>query len=381
MITLLATAHIAHLFVTPPQQNPKVKFGQYQAELRIPEGGLFAQEQVDVEFRIVDTTKKDPVEEGFKGVGAIDASGTVTMPSMPGMPTVKLDVHREGVPGDYGMVLFFAHGGQFKIDLNLKIPGETPKQIAFMVDVKDERPTTKAVQPFKLNLIQMSLMAQAGKPTTLALQVVDTKTNKVQTSFDTAHERKFHLLIASKDLNWFRHEHPVMDSDGIWRLKQTFPAGGEYWIYGDVAPTGKGSRVLITKIKVSGPKPSWNTNLVLSSVGIDQGLKGVISTQGPIKVGQSTQVMIKLFDFKGRIPASITETYLGAVGHLMIFSKDGQTAVHSHPVENKETERLSKQGVVKFTARFPKSGLYKAYAQFKWRGAVRTIPFTIEVKK
>ena len=114
---------------------------------------------------------------------------------------------------------------------------------------------------------------------------------------------------------------------------------------------------------------------------MDQGLKGVFSTKNSIGVGQSTEVTIKLFDVKGRLPASISETFLGAVGHLMIFSKDGQTAVHSHPVENKETDALAKQGIVRFTARFPKFGLYKAYAQFMWHGSVKTLPFTIEVKK
>jgi hypothetical protein len=380
MITFLATAHLAHLLVTQQQQNPKVKFGKYQAELRIPEGGLYAQEQTDVEFRVVDTSQKDPVEEGFKGVGAIDATGTITMPMMPGMPTVKPEIHREGVPGDYGMVLYFGHGGDYQIDLNLIIPGDsTSKHIVFTVNVKDERPSQKVVQPYKL-LLQTN-KAQAGKPTPLAIQVIDTKTKKVQTSFDTAHERKFHLLIASKDLNWFRHEHPTMSSNGTWKLNETFPAGGDYWIYGDVAPSGKGSRILITKLHVSGPPPKWNTKLTLSSTGFDQGLKGVFSTKTPIVVGQSTDVMIKLFDVKSKKAASISETYLGAIGHLMIFSKDGQTAVHSHPVENQTTDSLAKQGVVHFTARFPKSGLYKAYAQFNWNGSVKTLGFTIEVKK
>jgi hypothetical protein len=382
MITLIAAAHIAHLLVAPQQSNPTVKFGKYQAELRMPDGGLYAQEQTDVEFRIVDTTKKDPVEEGFKGVGAIEASGTITMPSMMGMPMVKPEIHREGVPGDYGMVLFFGHGGQYKIDLDLKIPGDTPKHIAFLVDVKDERPASnKSVQPYRLGLVETSMQAQAGKPTKMALQVIDTKTKKVQTAFDTAHERKFHLLIASKDLNWFRHKHPVMNPTGTWNITQTFPAGGEYWVYGDVAPSGKGSRILITKIKVAGPKPTWNTKLSLSSIGTDQGLKGVISTNGPIMVGQGTTVTVKLTDTKTKAPTGITETFLGAVGHLMIFSQDGLSVVHSHPFETAKDVAEAKAGTVRFSARFPKSGLYKAYAQFNWHGSIKTLGFTIKVKK
>ena len=381
MITLLAAAHFAHIINAPVQTSTKVKFGKYQAELRLPDGGLFAQEESDVEFRVVDTTQKDPVEDGFKGVGAIDVTATMTMPSMAGMPTVRPSFHREGVPGDYGLALFFGHGGEYQIDLDLTIPNDGVKHIMFLVDVKDERPShLKLVQPYRLDLIRSSTQVLAGKATQLKLRVVDTKTSKVQTSFDIAHEKRFHLLVASKDLNWFLHEHPVMQPDGTWTISQIFPAGGEYWIYGDVAPSGKGSRILITKIKVAGPKPTWNTKLTLNSTGVDQNLKGVFGSDEAISVGHSTRVKIKIFDTKTKRVAAITETFLGAVGHLMIFSQDGLSVVHSHPVEDKASDAQAKAGVVRFTARFPKPGLYKAYAQFMWHGSVKTLPFTISVK-
>lgn len=358
----------------------KVKFGKFEAELRVPEDGLYAQEEIDVEFRVVDTTAKDPVEEGFKGVGAIEATAVMTMPSMAGMPEAKPEVHREGVPGDYGIVLFFPHGGDYKIDLTLKIPGSGEHKIAFKVDVKDERPASASKpQPFTLKAVEWPAHAMAGKPTTLKLQVIDTKTNKPQTSFDIAHEKRFHLLLASTDLNWFLHEHPEMVADGTWSIPITFPAGGEYWIYGDVAPSGKGSRVLITKVSVHGDKPIWDTKLNLATSAVDGGLKGELVTRD-IEIGRKTTLMVKLTDAKTGQPAGDTVKWLGAAGHMMIFHQDGQTVVHSHPAEDEESEAQVKQGMVHFTGRFPKPGLYKVYAQFDWRGAVRTLGFAIEVK-
>jgi len=358
----------------------KVKFGNYEAVLRVPEEGLFAQEEIDVEFRVVDTTVKDPVEEGFKGVRAIEATAVMTMPSMPGMPEAKPEVHREGVPGDYGIVLFFPHGGDYKVDLTLKIPGRGEHKIAFKVDVKDERPASaNKPHPFTLKAVEWPAHAMAGKPTNLKLQVIDTKTNKPQTSFDIAHEKRFHLLLASKDLNWFLHEHPEMAADGTWSIPITFPAGGEYWIYGDVAPSNKGSRVLITKVSVMGDKPTWDTNLRLSTTAVDGGLKGELMTKD-IAVGRKTTLMVKLTDVKTGKAAGDTVKWLGAAGHMMIFHQDGQTVVHSHPAEDEESEAQVKQGMVHFTGRFPKPGLYKVYAQFDWRGAVRTLGFAIEVK-
>lgn len=364
-----------------PSVISKVKFGKFQAELRIPEAGLFAQEEIDVEFRIVDTTKKDAVEAGFKGIGGIDASAVMTMPSMQGMPEARPKVHREGVPGDYGLELFFPHGGDYKIDLTLNIPNEGTHKIAFLVDVKDERPANaNKPQPYKLKVVEWPAQATAGKPTNLKLQVISSKTGAVHKAFDEAHTMFFHLLLASKDLNWFLHEHPHMDKNGTWSIPITFPAGGDYWIYGDVAPAGEGSRVLITKVTVKGKKPTWNTKLTVSRSATDGGLKGLLSTLEPIQIGRKATIQVKLFDQKTGMPAGDTVKWLGAAGHMMIFHKDGQTVVHSHPAEDEANDALVKQGVVRFTGRFPKPGLYKVYAQFDWRGAVRTLGFAIEVK-
>lgn len=380
LLAVLQDGHKGH-HQAQPTVISKVKFGKFQAELRIPEEGLFAQEEIDIEFRVVDTTRKDAVEAGFKGVGAIEASAVMTMPSMQGMPEARPKVHREGVPGDYGLELFFPHGGDYKIDLTLNIPNIGTHKVAFIVDVKDERPASATrVQPYKLKVVQWPTSATAGKPTALKLQVIDSKTGSVQTAFDEAHTMFFHLLLASKDLNWFLHEHPKMDAKGTWSVPITFPAGGDYWVYGDVAPVGKGSRVLITKVSVKGAKPTWNTKLTVSKTANDGGLKGLLSTLAPIQIGRKATIQVKLFDQKNGKPADDTVKWLGAAGHMMIFHKDGQTVVHSHPAEDEENAAMVKQGVVRFTGRFPKPGLYKVYAQFDWRGAVRTLGFAIEVK-
>ncbi|HRJ33896.1 MAG TPA: hypothetical protein PKY51_10105 [Fimbriimonadaceae bacterium] len=360
-----------------------VKVGKFEVNLRIPEEGLYSSEEVDVEFRVTDTTQKDPVEAGFKGVANVEAKGVVTMPSMAGMPEQKPEIHREGVPGDYGIVLFFPHGGEYQIELDLTPPGEKPFKATFKVNVKDERPANASKQqPFTLKVVDWPKEAKAGEPTNLKLQVTDTKSGKAQTAFDVAHEKKFHLLIASKDLNWFLHEHPSMADDGTWSIPIKFPAGGDYWIYGDVAPTGKGSRVLITQVKVSGPAPTWDTKLKLTTSSSDGGLKGELKAlDAPIPIGKKTTLEVRLTEEATGKPAGDTVKWLGAAGHMMIFHKDGMTVVHSHPAEDKENEELVKSGIVRFSGRFPKPGIYKVYAQFEWRGAVRTLGFGIEVKE
>ena len=90
-------------------------------------------------------------------------------------------------------------------------------------------------------------------------------------------------------------------------------------------------------------------------------------------------IVLKLKDASGNAVGD-TQPWLGAAGHMMIFSKDGQTVVHSHPADGAENAALVKKGEMRFTGRFPKPGAYRVFAQFQRGGVIHTIPFTIEVK-
>lgn len=366
----------------PPTDNTQVnpyikKMGPYQVQLRVPATGIRAEEAMDLEFRLTDTRSKDAVEEGFKGIGGASVTAKVTMPSMPSMPVVTPKVHREGVPGDYGVELHFPHAGVYELDLTITMPNSDFINVRYSLNVKDAGPSIPAAKPFRLSIV--SAPKQAGKTATLKMRVVDNATGKVQTAFDVAHEMRFHLLVVSKDLNWFLHEHPKMAADGTWSLPLKLPAGTDYWVYGDVAPSGKGSQIVASQIKVSGAKPKWSTKLVLSTTSNLPGVKGILGSLQPLAVGESLTMQVKLFSTKkGKALPAITP-WLGASGHMMIFHQDGQTVVHSHPLEGEEAAALLKRGIIRFSARFPRAGLYKVYAQCKIGGVIKTFGFAVKV--
>ena len=358
-----------------------VKVGKYQVELWPDEAGVYSGEEVDVEFGVFDTTKTDEKMGGMLGID-FEATASVTMPSMEGMPAQKPKIHKEGRPGVQGLELFFPHGGEYQIDLTITPKGHKPLQARFKLNVKDERPakTTAAKAPYELRVVDWNEHTMPGTPADLKLRVIDTKSGKPLTKFDVAHEKEFHLLIASKNLKQFMHEHPTMAADGTWTYRVTFPAGGEWWVYGDVAPEAKGSRVLISKISVHGDEPTkamYVDNLGPCTAG---GLTGMLELPRPIEIGKMGDVVVRLTDAKTGKPAGDTDPYLGAAGHLMIIHEDGQTVVHSHPSHSPEAEANVKKGIVSFSARFPKAGRYITYAQFNRGGAIRTLGFTLEVK-
>jgi hypothetical protein len=347
------------MFAYTLQNTPSQTLGKYQITLRPPTEGIFAGEQVDIEFRLLDTSKIDPVA-GATGVTRVQIKAVITMPEMAGIP----------------------HGGQYQIALSLLVPGESkPLAVRFLVDVQDaevRRGRKPAPKPYFVELKSVG-PSEAGKPTELRFAIRDTKTKALVRDFDIAHTKVFHLLMASRDLSWFTHEHPEAQPDGTFTITQVFPAGGEYWIYADVAPRGAGSQILGTTLKVRGATPR-PVPLVPSALrnSVD-GITATVSIVNPIPVGRSTSLTFRLTVQATGQALTDLEPYLGAFGHLMILHQDGQTVVHSHPAEDDAGLAASKRGNVIFNARFPKPGIYKAWGQFQRGGKVITLPFVLRV--
>ncbi|RYG45368.1 hypothetical protein EON79_12830, partial [bacterium] len=174
----LAALAVFGLCALAPAQEPKpVKSGEYVVELWPPDEGLFAGENVDVEFGIFDSTKKE-ADGGLAGVPDVAVKAVVTMPSMEGMPPQRPSIHREGRAGVQGLELYFPHGGEYQIALTLTPKGGKPFQAVFKVAVRDERPAKAAKAPYELRVVDFPKHARSGQPVDLKLRVVDTATGK-----------------------------------------------------------------------------------------------------------------------------------------------------------------------------------------------------------
>ena len=80
---------------------------RYQVTLRLPPAGLFAREEMEIEFRVEDTSRPDPLG-GFAPVVRAAPDAAIEMPRMPGMPKFSEAAHVEAAPGDYGIHPTFA---------------------------------------------------------------------------------------------------------------------------------------------------------------------------------------------------------------------------------------------------------------------------------
>src|ERR1700693_3747758 len=112
------------------QKPPHQRAGKYEITLRLPADGLYAQEEMQIEFRVTDTNQEDPLI-GFAPVIRAGIKSVIDMPAMPGMPKYEELAHPEGPPGEYGVHPTFAHGGEFRMRLSITPPADQPFDVAF----------------------------------------------------------------------------------------------------------------------------------------------------------------------------------------------------------------------------------------------------------
>jgi hypothetical protein len=175
----------------------------------------------------------------------------------------------------------------------------------------------------------------------------------------------------------------VVQADGTFELDFTFPAPGEYTLFHDFTPAGVGMQVVPVKVTVVGDaeRTPHAAELVpdTGATKVVDGLSVTLNTGGELVAGAAAKLTYSIT--RDGAPVTDLRPFLGAMGHLVIVSRDLKTFVHSHPHEAADAPADRKGGPdVQFEARFPRPGLYRGWAQFRRGDTVITVPFTFDVK-
>ena len=191
---------------------------------------------------------------------------------------------------------------------------------------------------------------------------------------DIQHEKKIHLIIASDDQGWFNHIHPAYQADGSYEVKATFPAGGKYTLFADYKPTGADHQLEKINLEVTGkplPAKTWSAARTTSTTADDY-IITLESELGKFVDQGETHIIAKVMKAGQEIRASQLENYLGAKGHAVVVSTDGEKHyLHIHP--GVEYDRLH------LAASFGKPGIYRGWLQIQHAGKVQTADFVLSV--
>lgn len=345
LLCLLSSAALV-----PAAEIPRQTAGHYRVTLRLPQEGLFAQEESQIEFHIEDLSQPDPLT-GYTAVVRATPQAVIDMPAMPRMPQFTETAHAEPVPGDYGIHPTFAHGGEYRFRLAIE-PGAIAE---FPLAVSDAGARRRTVPPrYSLELIALPKKPKAGEIVALTLRVRDRdQKDSMVAAFDTVHEKLLHLVLVRRDLTQFAHEHPRPNPDGSFTLQYTFVAPGEYRLFADTAPRGAGSQILSANLTVTGKTadpPQSFPELTLSA---------------------ATWPARKTIPIRMPLEEKALEPWLGAIGHLLLIHEDAQTFVHAHPDDS---------GTLTFLTRFPKPGVYRGWLQYQTAGQLHTVTLTMHAE-
>ena len=247
------------------------------------------------------------------------------------------------------------------------------------------------------------------------LKITDKKTGRPVNDYTLVHDKLMHLIVVSRDLKWFNHLHPELQSDGKFVVSTALPHAGSYKLYADYTPRGeeqeiaqhafatagetaKPLRAQLTPDKAQG---AWLLRAATSHpegdpAGAAGGSYQVALMPMPMKLvaGQDAMLHFQVRDAGGK-PIGDLEPYLGALGHCVILSDDSDVYLHSHPMGasmegmegmnhdmgamKMDAPRAASGPDVIFHTNFPRAGLYKVWGQFKHRGKIVTAPFVVSV--
>jgi hypothetical protein len=210
------------------------------------------------------------------------------------------------------------------------------------------------------------------------LVVRDPDTHTAVSSFDTVHERPFHLFIIRRDFSQFLHVHPDVRADGTVELRESLPAG-EYVLVADFLPSG-GVPQTLQRIIVT---PGFNPPAMAApkaSVPAAAGGPHTVTVDGiratlevpEFAATRDAHLQFRFSDAATGAPVHDLQPYLGAPAHLLLVSEDATEAIHGHP-EGADTTGP----VVDFDVIVPSAGPYRLWVQIQRGGRVVTFPFAL----
>ncbi len=213
---------------------------------------------------------------------------------------------------------------------------------------------------------------EPGREVELRFEVSDPETGDRVTDFAVVHEKIFHLLMVSHDLEFFAHEHPQLGDDGLFRLGMTFPNSGAYRLLTDFYPEGATPQMIPLTLTTEGFDQGLPTASLPADLTPQRGENVTVSVRTDPEVpiaGLKTLLFFKLDTADG------LETFLGAWAHLLAVSDDLVDLMHAHPT-------FADGGTdIQVNMIFPRPGVYRIWIQTQREGVVNTVAFNIPVQQ
>ena len=205
----------------------------------------------------------------------------------------------------------------------------------------------------------------------LRLAVRDPATRVVVRRFAIVHERPLHLFVIGDGLEFFAHEHPVQQRDGVFMIDLALPRAGPYMAIAEFQPERGTAQMFQQVFSTGAPLDRPAVPAVDVASKIVDGVRVSVDVS-KVKSGAASTLSFRVEDPASGAEVTDLEPYLGAAAHVLIVAADLTEAIHGHPEEDRRPP-------LTFTPIVPTPGRYKVWLQFQRAGKISTIPFVLEV--
>lgn len=206
----------------------------------------------------------------------------------------------------------------------------------------------------------------------LRLTVTNPTTRSVVRRFSIVHERPMHLFVVGDGLEYFAHEHPAPQRDGVFMIDVTLPKPGPYMAIAEFLPEGATPQIF-QQVFTTGEAFARPASPALDVAPKTVDGVRVSLDASKVKAGDVQPLAFRFEDAASGAAITDLEPYLGASAHLLVVPVDLSEAIHGHPVDDVHGPALS------FAPLIPRAGRYKVWIQFQRGGRVSTTAFVIEV--
>lgn len=212
--------------------------------------------------------------------------------------------------------------------------------------------------------------------------------------FDVEMTKKAHLILVSDDFSTFMHVHPMLGSDGHFRMTLTVPRAAVYHAYADTDPVGFGHQVVRFDFTAGVPgRGAAARSAARSSRMAAAGPYNVILDGADLHAGE--MAMLSVHVRRGNAPARDLHPYLGGMAHAVFINTSSLAYVHAHPIPlmaamsmpmsmSSPVADLPNDAVISpdmmLHVNAPDPGIYRLWFQFRGGSRVYVAPFQLVVR-
>ena len=224
---------------------------------------------------------------------------------------------------------------------------------------------------YKLILTVTPRAPKVGQTARLDFAILDPWKNRQVKHYQIVHEKLFHLFLVSGDLQFFIHDHPVLNPDGTFTYKFKVPKTGMFRLLADIYPLGGAPQLIAKTLFVPGVTPGSQPEPLSGDLAPkDTENMHVELTTNP---AQAMAGLHTYLDYQVG-PTDGFEQYLGAWAHMLAVSDDLVDLIHSHPTFADGGPHLE------FNLILPRARTYRIWTQFQRKGVVNTARFDVPVR-